>query len=487
MICKLGYKCFVWASLIATPAAAQSNYELFWQDEFDGTQLDTQIWSYMIGDGSLYGLPGWGNNELQYYTDRQENTEVSGGTLKIIARNESFGGQQYTSARLRTIGNIDFTYGRVEASLKLPSTPGVWPALWMLPTDSPYGGWAAGGEIDIMESVNFADLIYGTIHHGGEWPNNVHTGGTYGPGTDFSQGFHTYTMEWDPDTIRWYVDGNLFRSLSRDSWFSTSAPDNDRAPFDTDFHLLINCAVGGNFPGNPNGASVFPQTYEIDWIRVYRRVQGPYQDMAAQIPGTIEAERFDVGYPGDAYLDCDIGNVGGEFRTDVDVDIEAIPGGGFNVGYFCPGEWIEYTVDVAHSGNYTGVARVASQVDNGAFRLEIDGADVSGRIDVPNTGGWQTYVDVPIIAQLDAGQHVIRLRTLGFSGEEFNIDKMIFDPQSSDCPADTNGDGVLTPTDFTAWIAAFNANLPSCDQNGDNACTPTDFTAWIDNYNAGCL
>lgn len=476
----------LFVSLLAGSAMSQAPYELYWQDEFEGTQLDTQVWSYMIGDGSQYGNPGWGNNELQYYTDRTVNTEVGDGTLKIIARRENFGGKQYTSARIRTINNLDFTYGKVEASLKLPSTTGIWPALWMLPTNSPYGGWAAGGEIDVMESVNQADLIYGTIHHGGQWPDNVHTGGTYGPGTDFSQDFHTYTMEWDPDTIRWYVDGNLFRSLSRAAWYSTSAPENDRAPFDQDFHLLINCAVGGNFPGNPNGSSQFPQTYEIDWIRVYRRVQSPYQGVGATIPGVVEAERFDEGYPGEAYSDCDVGNTGGAFRTDVDVDIEAIPGGGYNVGYMCPGEWMEYTVDVAETGTYDVLARVASQVDNGAFQLEIDGAEVTGRVDVPNTGGWQTYMDIPFTADLEAGEQVIRFRTLGFNGEEFNIDSMTFAPLASDCAADTNGDGMLTPTDFTAWIAAYNASAPSCDQNGDGVCTPTDFTAWIDNFNAGC-
>lgn len=476
----------VWSLSVSFGASAQTSYELYWQDEFAGTQLDTESWSYMIGDGTFYGIPGWGNNELQYYTDREVNTVVSDGTLKIIARRENFGGEQYTSARIRTKDNIDFTYGKVEASLRLPSTPGIWPALWMLPTSSPYGGWAAGGEIDIMESVNYADRIYGTIHHGGQWPDNVSAGGTYAPGTDFSQGFHTYTMEWDPDTIRWYVDGNLYRSLTRSAWYSLSAPENVRAPFDTEFHLLLNCAVGGNFPGNPTGASVFPQTFEIDWIRVYRRAQTPFEGTPAQIPGVIEAERFDEGYPSEAYFDCDIGNEGGEFRPDADVDIEAIPGGGFNVGYLCPGEWIEYTVDVTQAGTYTGTARVASQVSSGAFRLEVDGADVSGRVEVPFTGGWQSYVDIPISAQLEAGQQVIRFRTLGFNGVEFNIDSMTFEPLTTDCLADTNGDGILSPTDFTAWIAAYNAAQPACDQNGDGNCTPTDFTAWIDNFNIGC-
>lgn len=471
--------------LSSSQAASQGSYELVWEDEFTGTQLDTQKWSYMIGDGTQYGNPGWGNNELQYYTDRELNAEVSGGSLKIIARQENFGGKPYTSARIRTIGNLDFMYGKVEAEMRLPSTTGIWPAFWMLPTNSPYGGWAAGGEIDIMESVNQADRIYGTIHHGGQWPNNVHTGGEYAPGTDFSQGFHTYTVEWDPDTIRWYVDGNLFRSLNRGNWYSTSAPDNDRAPFDHNFHLLLNCAVGGNFPGNPNGSSQFPQVYEINWVRVYQRMQEPFNGSPIVIPGVLEAEEFDEGYPGDAYSDCDIGNTGGAFRTDVDVDIEAIPGGGYNVGYMCPADWMEYTVDVQQAGDYTAIARVASQTSAGVFRLDIDGNDISGRVDVPNTGNWQVYTDVQFPITLPQGEHIMRLTNVGFSGDEFNIDSIEFVLKGG-CLADVNGDGMLSPTDFTAWVSAFNANASECDQNGDGACTPTDFSAWISNFNAGC-
>jgi beta-glucanase (GH16 family) len=471
--------------LIACQAASQASYELVWEDEFTGTSLDTQKWSYMYGDGSQYGNPGWGNNELQYYTDRTLNTEIGGGSLKIIARQESFGGFPYTSARIRTVNKFDFKYGKIEARMKLPSTVGIWPAFWMLPTDSPYGGWAAGGEIDIMESVNFADRIYGTIHHGSQWPNNVQTGGQYAPGTDFSQGFHTYTVEWDPDSFRWFVDGNLFRSLSRSSWYTTSAPNNERAPFDSEFHLLLNCAVGGNFPGNPNGSSQFPQEFEINWVRVYQRIQEPFGETAAPIPGVIEAEEFDEGYPGNAYSDCDIGNTGGAFRTDVDVDIEAIPGGGFNVGFICPADWMEYTVDILQAGDYSAIARVASQTSSGVFRLEIDGEDISGRIDVPNTGNWQVYTDVQFPVTLPKGEQIIRFRNMGFDIDQFNIDSIEF-VSTGGCIADVNGDGSVTPTDFTAWIGAFNSNSPECDQNGDGSCTPTDFTAWIGNYNAGC-
>ena len=235
---------------------AHAQWTQIWADEFDQGSLNMDNWEFMIGSGTAYGLPvGWGNEELQYYTNRASNLEVSNGILKITAREESFGGRPYTSARIRSMGNFEFKWGRVEARMKLPSTSGVWPALWMLPTDSPYGGWASSGEIDIMESVNLADRIYGTLHFGAGWPQNSSTGGSLANGTDFSQDFHIYALEWDPDQIRWYVDGQLFSTKNANQWYSSTATGNDRAPFDHDFHLLLNIAVGGLFPGNPNGSA----------------------------------------------------------------------------------------------------------------------------------------------------------------------------------------------------------------------------------------
>ena len=471
--------------LFGSCVQAQAPYQLVFADEFDGTQLDTNIWEYMIGNGHNYGNPGWGNNESQYYTDLPSNVSVADGKLTITARQQSYMGYNYTSARIRTQNNLDIKYGKIEARMKLPSTQGIWPAFWMLPTNSPYGGWAAGGEIDIMECVNQADRVHGTIHFGGQWPNNTHSGGSYAGGIDFSADFHTYTIEWEPDAMRWYVDGNLFRSMSRANWWSDNAPDNERAPFDHEFHLLLNCAVGGNWPGYPDGSSVFPQQFQIDWVRVYQRVQAPYGGTPAVIPGVVEAEEFDEGYPGDAYFDCDLDNTGGAFRTGVDVDIESMPGGGFNVGYICPADWMEYTVDVQAPGVYNAVARVASDPGGGAFLIERDGTDLTGSVGVPATGGWTTYIDVPFTLTLQAGVQTLRLRSASFNGDRFNIDRITFEA-AADCLADTNGDGTLSPADFSAWVAAYNALAPECDQNGDGSCTPADFSAWVANYNAGC-
>jgi beta-glucanase (GH16 family) len=245
---------------------------LVWQDEFSGTSLDSTKWEPMIGDGSLYGNPGWGNNELQYYTGRPENVEVGNGILKIIARQENFGGRGFTSARLRTQGKFDFRYGRVEARIKIPAGQGLWPAFWMLPSQSPYGGWASGGEIDIMEAVNLAEQVHGTIHYGSPWPGNLSAGGNRSKAGGYADGFHTYAIDWRPDEIRWSVDGVEYYSVNSQTWFSSVGMWNQRAPFDTSFHMLLNLAIGGNWPGSPDESTVFPAEMLVDYVRVYQDV-----------------------------------------------------------------------------------------------------------------------------------------------------------------------------------------------------------------------
>lgn len=251
-----------------TPIPSYPGYELVFSDEFYGSRINYENWSHQLGDGTAYGLPaGWGNNELQYYTPRPENSYVSNGNLVIVARHEPYQGRNYTSARLRSFAKQDFLYGRIEARIKLPSTQGIWPAFWMLPTDWEYGGWAASGEIDIVESTNVADTIYGAIHYGGQWPANTSSGGSYSDGNDFSDDFHTYAIDWEPTRIRWYVDGILYNA--ENSWWSSGG--SYPAPFDKPFHLLLNVAVGGNWPGDPNESSTFPQEMLIDYVRVYQK------------------------------------------------------------------------------------------------------------------------------------------------------------------------------------------------------------------------
>ena len=240
---------------------------LVWSDEFDAVQLDPAVWFFETGDGSEYGIPGWGNNELQYY--QPDSAQLQDGMLKIEVRKESVGSFNYTSARINTQDRFAFRYGRIEARMRLPGGQGLWPAFWLLPQDSPYGGWAASGEIDIMEAVNHGgsgdNIVHGTSHYGGEFPANALSSESYLVPTNVQDNFHTYAIEWDVAEIRWYVDGVLY--AMQNNWSSTGGA--FPAPFDQPFYILLNVAVGGNWPGSPDATTVFPVTMEVDWVRVY--------------------------------------------------------------------------------------------------------------------------------------------------------------------------------------------------------------------------
>lgn len=242
-------------------------WTLVWSDEFEGSTLDGSRWSAQTGDGCDLGICGWGNNELQWY--QAENAVVADGLLTITARQESVEGKSYTSARLRTARKGDWTYARIEARARLPRGQGIWPAIWMLPTDNVYGSWAASGEIDIMELVGHEPAtVHGTLHYGGEWPANQSSGDSYTLESGvFQDSFHTFALEWEDGVMRWFVDDTLYQTQRQ--WSTSVAP--YPAPFDQRFHLLVNVAVGGDWPGSPDGSTSFPQELEIDWIRVYQR------------------------------------------------------------------------------------------------------------------------------------------------------------------------------------------------------------------------
>ncbi|MFY0607110.1 MAG: family 16 glycosylhydrolase [Cyclobacteriaceae bacterium] len=249
-------------------AVVLSNYlhaqcpTLVWSDEFNGTSLDLSKWNYQTGDGCAEGICGWGNSELQSY--QEANVSVSNGTLKIEAKKQRNRGSQYSSGRINSKGLADFTYGRFEARVKLPYGDGLWPAFWMLSTNEPYGGWPQSGEIDIMEfTASRPDLAYGTIHYGDLYPDNQYQGNEYylleG---NFPDAFHEFAIEWEPNEIRWYIDGILYSTKTS----ADIAPYN--WPFDQDFHFLINVAVGGNL-GGPVNDQMLPATMEVDYVRVY--------------------------------------------------------------------------------------------------------------------------------------------------------------------------------------------------------------------------
>jgi beta-glucanase (GH16 family) len=247
------------------------DWKLVWADEFNGPSLDTSKWSFELNGN------GGGNNELQYYTDRPENAHVGNGRLFITARKEKFRGpdgtREYTSARLVTKGKGDWRYGRFEARIKFPKGRGYWPAFWMMPTENVYGGWARSGEIDIVELIgDKPDTLYGTLHYGDQWPRNAQSGDKFVLSSgNFSDDFHVIALEWEQREIRWYVDGKLCQAQSR--WYSTAAP--YPAPFDQKFFIILNVAVGGAWPGPPVPDTQFPQSMEVDYVRVYQPANPP--------------------------------------------------------------------------------------------------------------------------------------------------------------------------------------------------------------------
>jgi beta-glucanase (GH16 family) len=465
--------------------------ELVFADEFNGTELDTSVWTRQVGRGEAFGLPtGWGNNELQYYTGGELNSFVADGKLNIVVKRENIGGANYTSARLRSLNGLDFLYGRVEASIKLPSGPGYWPAFWMLPTGSPYGGWAASGEIDIMESINLADRVYTTIHYGGPWPANQSNGVGFNPGIDLSQGFHRYAIEWEPGAIRWYFNDQLLFTRVESQWFSTNEPAGyGRPPFDVPFHLLLNVAVGGDFPGPPNGSTVFPQTMQVDWVRVTREVQKPFGGTPAAIPGRIQAEDFDTGYADDAYRDSDAVNTGNAYRME-EVDVEAHPEG-FNVGWIRRGEWMEYTIDVPYAGEFPVTARVASLLSGGALRLEVDGQPVSEDLIFGPTGGWNNWQQIEGTVTFDRpGVQVVRVADAAEGSAAWNFDWFAIGQGSGGpCgPADISEPiGELTFGDISLFTAAFQFGDPAADlAEPFGSFTFGDISAFIGAFSAGC-
>lgn len=242
-------------------------YALAWEDQFETGSLNTANWGYMLGDGQGYGLYRWGNNEAQWYT--MQNATVSEGNLVITAIAQTVGDYNYTSARLRTYGKVTARYGRIEARISLPEVQGMWPAFWMMPEDSVYGGWPNSGEIDIMENRGSeADTTSGALHYGSphEYQSNSHV-----LNQSYISDFHVYAVEWEPTEIRWYVDDFNFLTITHEQWFSSTANDlnNPYAPFDQDFHILINLAVGGNFSSGVLPPPEFVQaSMRVDYVRI---------------------------------------------------------------------------------------------------------------------------------------------------------------------------------------------------------------------------
>ena len=244
----------------AAPAGEVEAAALTWSDEFDGpagSAPNGANWNFETGGG------GWGNNELQTYTDSRDNSALDGnGNLVITARQSGSG---YTSARLTTKGKVQPKFGRLEARIQIPRGQGIWPAFWMLGGQFDNVGWPGSGEIDIMENVGYEPhLVHGTLHGPGYSGANGITGQYMHPqGWSFADTFHTFAVDWQPGSITWSVDGVAYQT------FTTANTGANPWVFDQPFFFILNVAVGGNWPGNPDGTTQFPQSMVVDYVRVY--------------------------------------------------------------------------------------------------------------------------------------------------------------------------------------------------------------------------
>ncbi|WP_273021626.1 glycoside hydrolase family 16 protein [Rheinheimera sp.] len=466
-----------------------TDWVMVWNDEFDGTAINSNNWNYEIN------CAGGGNNEKQCYTDSADNAFIKDGVLNIVALPAAEGAEKpYTSARLTTQNKADFKFGRFEMRAKLPYGQGSWPAFWMMPTDSVYGGWPRSGEIDIMEAVNLKVVgddgvaeanVHGTLHYGREWPNNLNTGKAYQlpDGMNPADDFHTYAVEWQEGEIRWYVDGYLFATqrqskvrynskgeadgLSQRGWFAEYFNQSsgelevhwDAAPFDQEFFMILNLAVGGNWPENVNNlgvdAAAFAdgQRFEIDYVRVYECAANPstgkgcetirpgYEDEAdalvtglAPIPtaaaGLVQSVSIFDGTPNPnwAAWDCCGGTtpalVADAERGDVyEFSVAATPTVN---GFTSREEFITDPQGVASPFDASGIVeigyirfdmQVTSMPNNAAapwlFKVESIGAGTAVELDItassegaaPASGQWQTYT-FPLQMLADAGLDV---------------------------------------------------------------------------------
>lgn len=352
--------------------AISADWQLVWQDEF--TNNIGPSWKFETGTGGS----GWGNNELEYY--QRENATVENGNLVITAKRENKNGSRYTSARMKTQGLASFKYGRIEARIKLPNGSGLWPAFWMLGSNITTHPWPACGEIDIMERINSDSQIHGTVH----WDKNGHA--SYGgPSYNLDPAtYHTYSIEWDKNEIRWYVDGNMYHIIT----IKNNAGGTEE--FHNNFFILLNMAVGGDWPGFDIDESRLPAKMYVDYVRVYRDAANPSGGGDSSKPFTkkIEAENFTS-------------------MKGVDTGPTSDVGGGKSVGWIDTGDWMSYAnITIPSSGKYRVEYRVSSKSSGGRLSLDhSSGSTVLGYIDIPATGSWDNWTTVSHTVHINAGTY----------------------------------------------------------------------------------
>jgi beta-glucanase (GH16 family) len=242
--------------------ATYPGYTLAWADEFNGSSLNSTDWTFENGDGCP-GNCGWGNNELEYY--QPGNLSFQDGKLIIEAKKETVGNKPYTSSKIVSRGKKFFKFGRIDFRAILPKGKGIWPAFWMMPQDNVYGGWPRSGELDIMENIGHEpNRTYGTLHFG-PGPGSTQLGRSYTlPSGIFNDQFHVFSIEWKQNEIKWLVDNVVYSTYTNADFGSNNYP------FNENFYFIVNLAVGGNWPGNPDGTTYIPQFLIVDYLRVYQ-------------------------------------------------------------------------------------------------------------------------------------------------------------------------------------------------------------------------
>jgi beta-glucanase (GH16 family) len=425
--------------------SSKSEWSLVWSDEFNGSEIDRNKWTYDIGnwivDSEGNGItPGWGNNEKEYYTDSKENAFIRDGNLVIKAKKEQvvdqFGTYDYTSAKLKSKGLFSKKYGRYEIKAKLPVGKGLWPAIWMLPEEDKYGSWAASGEIDIVEGWGSRPhTVAGTIHYGEGWPNNKYSGKEYElPKQRGVDKWHTYALEWEPGELRWYVDGELYQT--QNNWYSkgkdTAAKYAYPAPFDQEFYLIMNLAVGGKFDGDPDETTHFPKEMAIDYVRVYDLKKRDYQEPVEPVAGPVILPENAKQPLADGNLIYDNGYF--ESITVVDQPEEQLHSTNWNIVQlpeFGGAGWIE--VDTINETNFakTSITNPGSQLysiqliqnlslgKGGKYKVSFDAKSTSPRNMMVKVGagasrGWVKYSNEETISLSD------QLQTYDFTFDMIN-------------------------------------------------------------------
>lgn len=419
-----------------------ADWTLVWSDEFTGNDpaLPTQD-GKTLPDPAKWGYDrggwGWGNSELQFYTNPLSpdfdptNAWLENGQLVIEVRDDSgrngnpdlFFGNDYTSARLLTKGKFDQRYGRFEARIKVPTGgSGLWPAFWMLGADFPEVSWPFCGEIDIMEYVSrLPNEVFGTIHGPG-YSGGASFGNILDLGEPVVNDYHMYAVEWDPGEIRWYLDGQLYHTatpadISPNQWV-----------FDHAFFMILNVAIGGNFGGSLDPNLSFPTSMYVDYVRVYEDDQLVIPPTPSiDIPAIVQAED---------YTD----QSGAQFETTTDT------GGGLNAGYLDDGNYLEFLLNTPTAGRYAVDLRVANGSANiGRIVVSADGNTITSP-DITNTGGWQSWITLPA-GEIDLPTGLVTLRltmeTPGIGIDAMNLNWMELSLVKADPMADPDQDGFI--------------------------------------------